>query len=178
MHLLWPDLEALVQKGLTKSIGVSNFNVQMIMDLLCYAKIKPVCNQIELNPQNPQRNLVNFLKAKDIIPTAYTPVARPGAVEKGDAIAPPDWPDLTKDLFLQNLGHKYGKSVVQIMLNWGLCNGHCVIPKANSIGHQAENMNIFDFRLTQVECDSIDMMDKKIRLCNHFPWFEKFDFFA
>lgn len=44
MHVLWPQMEALVEKGLTKSIGVSNFNTQMLLDLLCYAKIKPVVN--------------------------------------------------------------------------------------------------------------------------------------
>ena len=45
-HILWAELEQLVEKGLTKSLGVSNFNVQLLSDLLCYAKIKPVCNQI------------------------------------------------------------------------------------------------------------------------------------
>ena len=84
MHVLWPEMEALVGKGLTKSIGVSNFNTQLLWDLLTYAKIKPVCNQVELNPQCVQDELVKFLHAKDIRPVAYTPVARPGALEKGD----------------------------------------------------------------------------------------------
>lgn len=100
LHVLWPEMEALVSKGLTKSIGVSNFNTQLIWDLLTYAKIKPVCNQIELNPQNPQVDLVKFLLAKNIVPVAYTPVARPGGVERGDTLCPPDWPDLRKDAYL------------------------------------------------------------------------------
>ena len=65
------------------------------MDLLTYAKIKPAANQIELNPQNPQNELVRFLIAKNIRPIAYTPVARPG--EAGTTFVPDDWPDLRND---------------------------------------------------------------------------------
>ncbi len=61
LHLLWGDLEALVDKGLTKSLGVSNFNLQLTADLLTYAKHKPVCNQIELHPFVVQEDLVKFL---------------------------------------------------------------------------------------------------------------------
>lgn len=50
LHVVWPKLEALVEKGYTKSIGLSNFNVQLILDLLTYCKIKPVLNQVELHP--------------------------------------------------------------------------------------------------------------------------------
>eukprot|EP00355_Strombidium_rassoulzadegani_P006861 CAMPEP_0168615674 /NCGR_PEP_ID=MMETSP0449_2-20121227/4627_1 /TAXON_ID=1082188 /ORGANISM="Strombidium rassoulzadegani, Strain ras09" /LENGTH=281 /DNA_ID=CAMNT_0008656423 /DNA_START=34 /DNA_END=879 /DNA_ORIENTATION=+ len=169
VHKIWPQMESLVEKGLTKSIGVSNFNNQLVWDLLTYAKILPVCNQVELNPQCPQPEVVKFLLAKNIIPVAYTPVARPGAVENGDALCPPDWPDLRKDEFLQGIAKKYNKSVVQVMLNWGLCRGHCVIPKAAGLDHQKENLDIFDFKLTEEECQQIiERCGKGIRLCNKF----------
>jgi len=100
MHVLWPQLEALVEKGLTRSIGVSNFNTQSIWDLLTYAKIKPAVNQIELNPQNVQHELVRFLKSMDILPIAFTPVARPGGNEKGDPLCPENWPDLRNNEYL------------------------------------------------------------------------------
>lgn len=167
-----------MSQGLTKSIGVSNFNTQLIWDLLTYAKIKPVCNQIELNPQNPQVELVKFLLAKNIVPVAYTPVARPGGVERGDTLCPPDWPDLRKDAYLQGIAEKHGKTVVQVMLNWGLCKGHCVIPKAAGLDHQKENIEIYDFKLTEEEIKGIDNLDKRIRLCNKFEMTEKFDCFA
>lgn len=76
LHVLWPKLESLVEQKLTRSIGVSNFNVQLIADLLTYAKIKPAVNQVELNPLNPQTELVKFLKDQDIQPVAYCPVAK------------------------------------------------------------------------------------------------------
>jgi diketogulonate reductase-like aldo/keto reductase len=52
IHKIWPQMEALVEKGLVKSIGVSNFNIQMMWDLLCYANIKPAVNEVELHPLN------------------------------------------------------------------------------------------------------------------------------
>ena len=63
MHVLWPKLEALVDVGLVKSLGISNFNLQMMADLLCYCRIKPVVNEVELNPTNTQESLVSFMKA-------------------------------------------------------------------------------------------------------------------
>ena len=150
-------MEGLVAKGLTRSIGVSNFNAQLLWDLLTYAQIKPAVNQIELNPQNPQRELVKFLLAKDIRPVAYTHVARPG--EAGQGCVPSDWPDLRNDPILKSLAEKYNKSVVQIMLNWGLCRGHVVIPKATKKEHQLQNLDVYDFKLSDEEVKTIESLD-------------------
>ena len=100
-------MEALVAKGLTKSIGVSNFNTQILWDLLTYAKIPPVVNQFEINPQLTNSELVKFCIAKNIRPTAYTPVGRVGWTE-----GPPGWEDPSKNEWLQGLAKKYNKSVV------------------------------------------------------------------
>ena len=102
---------------------------------MTYCKIKPVCNQIELNPQCTQTELVKFCLAKDIRPVAYSPVARPSA----------GGTDLRINPYLMQLAWKHGKSTVQIMLNWGLCKGHVVIPKAANFEHQLENLDVFDF---------------------------------
>lgn len=64
------------------------------------------------------------------------------------------------------------------MLNWGICRGCAVIPKAVSLEHQEENLKIFDFHLTAEEINRIEQLDKGIRLCNKFEMFEKFDLFA
>jgi diketogulonate reductase-like aldo/keto reductase len=76
MHKVWPQFESLVDKGLVKSIGISNFNVQMTWDLLSYCRIKPVINEVELHPLNVQEELVRFLKDHDIFPLGYCPVIR------------------------------------------------------------------------------------------------------
>lgn len=166
MHVVWAGMERLVDAGLTKGIGVSNCNGQLVRDMLTYAKHKPVCNQIELNPQNTQVQLVEYLKSVNVQPVAYTPIARPAAVERGDKMAPKDWPDLRNDPYLQGLANKYGKSVCQVMLNWGLCRGHAVIPKAVSIEHQTDNFGCTDFKLTDEEVEGVNALNKNIRLCN------------
>ena len=81
VHILYQKLEQLVDQGLTKSIGVSNFNLQMMADLLCYCRHKPVVNEIELNPTLIQEELLRFLKSQDIHAIAYSPVCRLGTVE-------------------------------------------------------------------------------------------------
>ena len=77
LHVLWAEMEGLVDLGLTKAIGISNFNMLLIMDLLSYARHKPVINQIELNPFINQKELVKFLIDQNIRPVAYCPLARP-----------------------------------------------------------------------------------------------------
>lgn len=121
---------------------------------------------------------MKFCRAKNILPVAYTPIARPGGFQKGDTMCPPDWPDLREHPYLRELAGKYNKTVCQIMLNWGICRGCAVIPKAVSIEHQEENMQIFDFHLTPEEITKIEALDRGIRVCNHFESFEEFDFFA
>ena len=69
-------MENLVAKGLVKSIGVSNFNVQLLWDMLSYASILPVCNEVELHPLNTQEKLVTFLHQNKILPIGYCPLAK------------------------------------------------------------------------------------------------------
>lgn len=81
-HVLWAEMEQLVEKGLTKSLGVSNFSVQLLSDLLCYAKIKPVCNQVQIFPGCAQVDLIKFLNTHNILPVAYSPCGRVGTQGK------------------------------------------------------------------------------------------------
>ena len=90
-----------MDQGLTKSIGVSNFNLQMMADLLCYCRHKPVVNEIELNPTIIQEELLRFLKAQNIYAIAYSPVCRLGTVDN-DALWQNERFD-KKTLMLENL---------------------------------------------------------------------------
>lgn len=78
LHIYWKQLEGCAEKGLTKSIGVSNFSCQILCDLLSYAKIKPAVNQIENHPYLPQDHLVKFCHRYNIHVTSYCPLARGG----------------------------------------------------------------------------------------------------
>jgi len=102
------------------------------MDLLTYARIKPVANQIEINPLCAQDEVVRFLLAKEILPIAFCPLSKPGGHEKGDSLCPKNWPNLTNDELLLSIGKKYNKTPVQVMLNWGISRGYAVAPKATS----------------------------------------------
>ena len=76
MYKIWAQMESLVDKGLVKSIGTSNFNVQLLWDMLSYARIRPACNEVELHPLNAQVKLVKFLKQHQIEPIGFAPIAR------------------------------------------------------------------------------------------------------
>ena len=132
MYKIWEQMEALVDKGLAKSIGISNFNVQLTWDMLSYCRIKPVCNEIELNPVCVQEQLVKYLKDNGIEPIAYCPVAKGHDTSR--------LPDLTETEEVKTLMAKYGKSGMQILLNWGLQRGHILIPKSNTPSRIKENI--------------------------------------
>ena len=99
MYKIWAQMETLVEKGLVKSIGVSNFNVQMIWDMLSYAKIKPVVNEVELHPLNVQAALVKYLKSENIVPIGYCPIARGADTAK--------CPDICETAIIKELAAKY-----------------------------------------------------------------------
>lgn len=82
LHVIWKQLEGCVEKGLVKSIGVSNFSCQLLCDLLSYAKIKPAVNQIESHPYLPQDNLVKFCQKHKIHVSAYCAMAKGGLTKK------------------------------------------------------------------------------------------------
>jgi diketogulonate reductase-like aldo/keto reductase len=102
IHKIWPQMEALVDKGLVRSIGVSNFNVQSLWDLLSYARIPPAVNEVELNPINVQPKLVKYMKQQNIVPIAYCPIARAADTLKAPNVTL--YPEVVK------VSEKYGKT--------------------------------------------------------------------
>ena len=115
----------------------------------------------------------------NIRPIAYSPIGLPGAEKSHNGkYDNGTWPDLRQEPYLIELGTKYNKNSIQIMLNWGLAKGHVVIPKATGLDHQQENLAVFDFRLTDDEIKKVDELDRNIRGCNKFEFLEGFDCFA
>ena len=157
-HKVWEQMEHLVDIGLVKSIGVCNCSSPMMLDLLTYARIKPVVNQIELHPYLMQKDYVEFLRNKfKIHVTAYAPLGATNWTFKK-----PDYNDknLLKEQVIVDLAEKYQKSVGQIVLNWHVIHrGHIIIPKTSKVERLGENINIFDFKLTEEEYQAIDKLD-------------------
>ncbi|KAL0818155.1 hypothetical protein ABMA28_008675 [Loxostege sticticalis] len=148
----WRGMEEAVKLGLTRSIGVSNFNEEQLERLYKSANIKPVVNQFEINPTLTQHKLVNFCKDHSIVPVAYTPLgliseARPEFIGK----------DVIKtDPKLGELAQKYGKTRAQIALRYLIQRGIPALPKSFTKTRIEENLNIFDFELTNTEMDIVD----------------------
>ncbi|XP_072934588.1 aldo-keto reductase AKR2E4-like [Epargyreus clarus] len=148
----WKGMEEALELGLTKSIGVSNFNEQQLTRLVQNAQIKPVCNQIEINPTLTAHKLVECCKQLSVTPVAYTPLgliseARPEFIGK----------DVIKtDPKLGSIAEKYGKTRAQIALRYLVQRGIAVIPKSFTKSRIEENINIFDFELSEDEMKIVD----------------------
>ncbi len=147
-HKVWAELERLVDAGLIKSIGVSNANITAILDLMAYARIKPVANQIELHPYLVQKDLVGFFEKLGVKLIAYAPLSA-GAWELRDEKL--KGINLLGESVITSIAAKHGKTPAQVILNWHLKRGHLIIPKTTKIERLQENHQVYDFSLTDEE---------------------------
>ncbi|MFV0504933.1 MAG: aldo/keto reductase [Lachnospirales bacterium] len=147
----YKKLEEMLEKGLSKNIGVSNFQINHLKELEEKTKIVPVVNQIELHPYLTQKELLNYCKEKNIIVEAWSPL---GATKN----------DLLQNEVLKDIGKKYNKSVAQVMLRWDIENGVLPLPKSANKGRIEENFQIFDFSLSKEEIQLVDNLNKNERV--------------
>merc|ERR1719516_899295 len=169
----WLAMEKLVEKGLVKSIGVSNFNSEQIEDILKRGNIKPVTNQVECHPHLNQEKLINFCKERDITITAYSPLGSPDR-----PWAKPDDPKLKK------IGEKYNKSPAQVLIRSQVQRGVIVIPKSVTPSRIDENAAVFDFALSEEDMDTITGFDCNGRMIvperdashPHYPFQDDIEF--
>ncbi|XP_055845513.1 aldo-keto reductase family 1 member B1-like [Episyrphus balteatus] len=136
----WKAMEKLVDLGLTKSIGVSNFNSEQLKRLLSNCSIKPIHNQIECHPALNQKKLIALCKELDIIVTAYCPLGRPDPAKKT--------PGFLFDPKVKEIGDKYKKSPAQVVLRYLIEIGVVPIPKTVTKSRLAENLDVFDIKLS------------------------------
>lgn len=155
-------MEGLVDKGLAKSIGISNFNGQLIMDMLRYAKIPPATLQIEHHPYLTQESLVNFAKESKIAVTAYSSFGPQSFVEL-DMQRAKDTPLLFDNPTIKSVADKHGKTPAQILLRWATQRDVAVIPKSNGQDRLVQNLEVTDFDLSQGELDEISGLNKDLR---------------
>ncbi|KAJ8968127.1 hypothetical protein NQ314_000604 [Rhamnusium bicolor] len=140
----WKGMEECVKLGLTKSIGVSNFNSKQLQRVLDAAEIKPVMNQIEVSPNLTQKKLIKFCRDRGVEVTAYSPFgspARPWAKPTDPVVS------LT-DPKLVEIGKKYGKTSSQVILRYLIQAGTIPIPKSSNKDRIKQNIEVFDFELS------------------------------
>lgn len=142
-------MKELHDEGKVKSIGVSNFTIQQVKEAMEVSDIPIAVNQIEFHPWLYQEKMLDFCSDKDIILTAYAPIARTKVFEEE---------------IIQNLVEKYSRPPAQIVLRWGIQKGVVVIPKSSSRNHIKENIQIFDWELSQEDVERIDSIPTEKRL--------------
>lgn len=141
-------LEDLYDTGKLRAIGVSNFYPDRLVDLASFARIAPMVNQVEIHPYHQQTEALSWMEKYHAQPEAWAPF---GEGRGG----------LFQDPTLAAIGRKYGKTVAQVVLRWHLQRGVVVIPKSTHKERMQENLDVFDFALTDEEMAVIAGLDKK-----------------
>ncbi|KAJ0037570.1 hypothetical protein Pint_22044 [Pistacia integerrima] len=144
---VWGAMEECQKLGLTRSIGVSNFSCKKLEELLAIVKIPPAVNQVELNPVWQQKKLRKFCEEKGIHITAYSPLGAKGALWGTNRVMDSE--------VLQEIARAKGKSVAQICLRWVYEQRVSVLVKSFNQERMKENLDIFDWKLSQEELDKI-----------------------
>ncbi|VDL61046.1 unnamed protein product [Hymenolepis diminuta] len=139
----WKAIEVLVDQGLCKHIGMSNFNTKQIDKVLSACRIKPAMLQIESSATFPNQKLIDFAHFKGIPVTAYSPLGSPYLHFRSDVVP------LMKQPIIWELAMKYNKTPAQIALRYGIQRGLCVIFKSKTPERLAENLQIFDFEISE-----------------------------
>ncbi|MCJ1296171.1 NAD(P)H-dependent D-xylose reductase (XR) [Xylographa carneopallida] len=158
----WTAMESLVDKGLTKSIGISNFNGQLIMDLLRYARIVPATLQIEHHPYLTQEGLVKLAQANNMAVTAYSSFGPQSFLELEMQRAK-DTPLLFDSKIVKGIADKHGKSPAQVLLRWATQRNIAVIPKSNNQSRLLQNLDVTSFDLNKSELEEISGLNQHLR---------------
>ncbi|KAK9479746.1 aldo/keto reductase [Lipomyces japonicus] len=151
----WRALEQLVADGKVRSIGVSNFSVEKLQQLLSIAKIPPAVNQVEAHPYLQQPGLLEFAKAHNIVLTAYSPL--------GNNIY--NIPRVVDDPVITQIATELGKQPAQVLISWAVQRGTAVLPKSVTPDRIASNLQ--DFILPDDAIERINKLEKNLRL--NFP---------
>lgn len=145
----WKALEKLYKDGRVRAIGVSNFKVHHLEEIIANCEIIPMVNQVEYHPRFNQRELHDFCKKHGIQLEAWSPLMQGGLLEE---------PTLVE------MAKKYNKSTAQIIIRWDIQTGVVTIPKSVKPHRIAENADVFDFELSQEDMDKINALNQDQRM--------------
>ena len=149
----WRDMEKAVAAGKVRSIGLSNFESERLEEVLTNSNIKPAVLQVECHPYYQQNALKERIAPYGTVIESWYPIGH------GDR-------SLIEEPVFTELAKKYGKTNVQIILRWHIQKGNIIFPKSANPQHIKDNMDIFDFALTEDEMQGIGNIDKGVRFFN------------
>ncbi|MDO7906813.1 aldo/keto reductase [Paenibacillus sp. JX-17] len=144
----WRAMEKLYRDGRVRAIGVSNFQIHHLKDLMSEATVKPAVNQVEFHPQLTQEELRTFCREQEIQLEAWSPLGGGGLLDNEA---------------LRAIGAEYGKSAAQVILRWDLQHGIVTIPKSVHEQRIIENADIYDFELSSDDMARIDALNENKR---------------
>ncbi|MBE5089710.1 aldo/keto reductase [Bacillus bombysepticus] len=145
----WRALETLYKEKRVRAIGVSNFQIHHLQDVMKDAEIKPMINQVEYHPRLTQKELQAFCKEQGIQMEAWSPLMQGQLLDNEK---------------LQEIAEKHGKTTAQVILRWDLQNGVITIPKSTKEHRIIANADIFNFELTKEDMEKIDALNQNHRV--------------
>lgn len=140
----WRYMEDAYTEGKIRAIGVSNFQIEHLEALLKTATIRPMVNQLFINPSDLEQDVVEYNKAHDILTEAYSPLGT------GSLLAVPQ---------INEIAAKYDKSAAQVLVRWSLQHGFLPLPKSTHAERINQNAAVFDFELTDEEIAALDQLE-------------------
>ncbi|WPP49945.1 aldo/keto reductase [Catalinimonas niigatensis] len=163
----WIGLEKTQQKGMAKHIGVSNFSIKKLEDLIQHGTSRPEMNQVEMHPYLQQNELVAFCKEEGIHITAYSPLGsgdRPARSKAADA------PVLMEDESIHRIAQKHDCSPAQVLISWAVRRNTAVIPKSVNPERIQQNIDAAQVMLDEEDMKTIAGLDKHYRFINGAIW--------
>lgn len=145
----WEGMEALYNDGKVKNIGVSNFDIEHLETLKAHTSIKPVIDQVEFHPYLIQQSLRDYLASESIQMESWSPLMNA---------------EILTDATIVAISDEIGKSPAQVVIRWNIEHGVVTIPKSVTPHRIEENINIFDFSLTQAQIARIDALNQDRRI--------------
>lgn len=146
----WKAMEEIYKSGKAKAIGVSNYMVKHLEEMKEYATVVPVVDQVEFHPFLYQKELLDYCKQNNIQLEAYRPLTKGKKLD---------------DKTVEEIANKYNKTDAQILLRWNLQHGCIPIPKSTHKERIEENINIFDFEISEEDMKKLDSLNQNLHLC-------------
>jgi alcohol dehydrogenase (NADP+) len=167
LHSTWEGMEAALQAGLSRHIGVSNFSSRKLHDLIAHCRLRPEVNQVERHPLLQQTALMADCTAAGVHVTAYSPL---GSGDRPAALKGANEPVLLENPVIGAIAAEHGCSPAQVLIAWQLQSGISTIPKSVSAARLRENLAAAAIELTAADLERIGELDQHLRLVDGSFW--------